>query len=497
MDLPSAPNRPQPRPLISWLTLAEIALAAVILVAIVLFLFRFRGARNGKVNMLVDLDPNRAMLAERIAREAQQHGLDVQLSEKPSGSLDAIDEVDKPNPIDLALVPGGVALRDYANVRQVAALSLEPLQLLARPDLAAAGVGSLKGRRICLGPKTTTAYYLARDVLAFAGLCPAINCPGGYLPDERAPQELQKQLQELRNLLGSARERVIRELPDAVFLLSPLPSILARDLVKVAGYRLVELPFATAYCQDRVHPAESDEVRIDRAIFSATEVPAYTYSVDPPVPEKPCRTIATRLLLIAYAPTDPESVARLLMTVFSGPVSGLARPQPLREQVPQFPFHPGAHRYMRRNDPLLTPELLSGLGKAAGGLGAFASGVVAVYGFLRLRQLRRFESYYKEIRRLELIARGQEIDRAAPTDPGGLRSYLEDRLLDLKSRALQDFASGGLRGEGLMQGIVSLVNDTRSSLARLAPTQPATPPAPPATPAPPAAPAPAQPAPVA
>src|SRR5262249_53006672 len=153
-----------------------------------------------------------------------------------------------------------------------------------------------------------------------------------------------------------------------------------------------------------------DGVRIDRAIFSATEIPSYTYSVDPPVPPKPCRTISTRLILIAYAPTDPEAIARLLKTVFSGPVSGLANPQPLREQVPQFPFHSGAQRYMRRNDPVLTPEMLSGLGKAAGGLGAFASGVVALYGFLRLRQLRRFEAYYKEIRRLELIARGQEID---------------------------------------------------------------------------------------
>ena len=117
----------------------------------------------------------------------------------------------------------------------------------------------------------------------------------------------------------------------------------------------------------------------------------------------------------------------------------------------------------------------STLAKAAGGLGAFVSGVVAVYGFLRLRQLRRFESYYQEIRRLELIARGQETDPAAPADPAARRAYLEERLLDLKCRALQDFANGGLRGEGLMSGIVSLVNDTRASLARLAPPAPLAP----------------------
>src|SRR5262249_38506270 len=151
-------------------------------------------------------------------------------------------------------------------------------------------------------------------------------------------------------------------------------------------------------------------------------------------------------------------------TVFDGQISRLAGASPLREQVPQFPFHRGAERYMRRAEPILSPEIVSTLAKLLGGLGAFISGMVAIYGYLRLRQLRRFEAYYREIRRLELIARGHETDPAAPADPLSRRAYLEERLLDLKSRALQDFAAGGMRGEGLMSGIVSLVNDTRESL---------------------------------
>jgi hypothetical protein len=199
------------------------------------------------------------------------------------------------------------------------------------------------------------------------------------------------------------------------------------------------------------------------------DIPAYTYSVDPPVPPKPCRTIATRLLLLCYEPTDAEAVARLSETVFDGPMAGLVEPVPLKGHTPQFPLHAGTERYMRRAEPVLSPEMTAALGRAAGGLGALVSGVIALYSFLRLRQLRRFESYYKEIRRLELIARGQEQDPNAPADPAARRAYLEDRLLDLKSRALADFANGGLKGEGLMFGIVSLVNDTRASLARLTP----------------------------
>ena len=108
---------------------------------------------------------------------------------------------------------------------------------------------------------------------------------------------------------------------------------------------------------------------------------------------------------------------------------------------------------------------MSQLGKLFGGIGAFASGIVALYGFLRLLQLRRFESYYQEVRRIELVARGQESDPEAPADPRDLMAYLENRLTDLKCEAVKDFAEGGLKGEGLMAGIVALVNDTRDSSA--------------------------------
>jgi TRAP-type uncharacterized transport system substrate-binding protein len=435
-----------------------------------LWVFRPWTTRTYKTLMLVDLDPNRALVAERLAREARRHGLAIELSSRPYGALDAIELVDEPNPIDLALVSGGVARRDYANVRQVAALSLEPLQLLARPGLPAEGVGFLKGRRICVGPQTTATHYIALDLLAFAGLHPGTaDRSGDFTVESDSPQDLHKQLERLQGLKGAEREQALRQLPDAVFVLSPLPSLLARELVQIAGYHLVEVPFADAYCLDRIRTSETNDVQVNRATFSTAEIPAFTYSVEPPVPARPCHTIATRLLLIAYAPTDAEAVARLTETVFDGSVAGLVEPVPLKGNAPQFPLHAGTERYLHRSEPLLSPELVGGLGKAAAGLGALISAFIAVYSFMRLRQLRRFEAYYQEIRHLELIARGQEADPAAPTDPIGRRAYLEDRLLDLKARAVADFANGGLRGEGLMSGIISLVNDTRASLARLSP----------------------------
>jgi hypothetical protein len=79
----------------------------------------------------------------------------------------------------------------------------------------------------------------------------------------------------------------------------------------------------------------------------------------------------------------------------------------------------------------LTPELLSQLARLLGGLGAVVSGVLGLYGFLRIVQLRRFESYYEELRRIVQVARGLEDDPDAPPDPDAARAYLVDQLDNL------------------------------------------------------------------
>ena len=441
-----------------------------------LLLARSWKARTYHVNMLVDQAPTRALLATRIAAEGKKHGVDIKLSSRPFASLDALDLVDTPNDIDMALIPGGVALRSYPNARQVVALGLERLHLVARAELAEGGLARLKGRRINIGPPSTTYHYIGRDILAFAGLHAPPRAgaenrgrQGDYTAEELTLQELGQRLARIQTLSGADRERALGALPDGIFLIAALPSILTKQLVSVAGYRLVSFPFADAYCLDRISPPDAGEARIDRALTTATDIPAYTYGIDPAVPAVPCRTIATRLSMVAFEGTDPEAIARLVETVYDGPIARLTDPLPLRDQVPQFPFHRGTELYQERTQPFFSPELISNLSTLSGVVGAFASGIIAFYGFVRLRQLRRFETYYHEVRHIELIARGQVAEPGAPTDAAALRVYLEERLLDLKSQVVRDFAEGGLRGEGLMSGIVSLVNDTRSSLERLAP----------------------------
>src|SRR5262249_5880004 len=114
---------------------------------------------------------------------------------------------------------------------------------------------------------------------------------------------------------------------------------------------------------------------------------------------------------------------------------------------------------------ILVAQVASKLARLASGIGYFLWGVIALYGFLRLRHLNRFKSYYDEIGQIERIARGLEDAPPALTDVPSLRSHLARRLPALKCKALEDFAEGGLKGEGLMAGIIALISDTRESLA--------------------------------
>jgi hypothetical protein len=197
-------------------------------------------------------------------------------------------------------------------------------------------------------------------------------------------------------------------------------------------------------------------------------IPAYTYGSDPAEPAKDCPTLCVPLLLVTQDDADPEAVFYLLETIYEGPPTHALRPPALNEQVNAFPRHPGTERYLHRNDPLLTPAVASRFGSLASGIAYFLWGAIALYGFLRLRNLRRFETYYNEIGQIEMVARGLEDDPAAPADGPSRQAHLEGRLTALKCKVLKDFAAGGLKGEGLMAGIIALIHDTRESLAALA-----------------------------
>jgi TRAP-type uncharacterized transport system substrate-binding protein len=448
---------------------------AVLIIAItgclltVLALLRSSPPRPHRVHMTTDVSRRNVSLAEQIRAEGARHHLDIVPTAKEYGTLEALEEIDSPSEVKLSLIVGGVTTRDYPHVRTVTSLTKEHLHLLVKPEFAERGITGLHGKRIFLGPQTTASYHVARDVLEFVGLRPTVEDKnGGYLIDPTSREQALRELARIQALGEPARAEAIARLPDAAMFLAPLPSPFARQLVTGFGYKLVSLPFAEAYGLDRLNPPTAEGVRIERSMLTLGVIPAYTYGADPAEPAKECQTICAPLVLVAEDDVDPEAIRFLLETIYDSPLTSVIRPPALNEQVNVFPRHRGTERYLHRNDPLLTPEVAYKFGTLGGGIGAFLSGVIAFYGFLRLRNLRRFESYYREIEQIEMTARGLEDDPAVPTDVPSLRSHLEGRLIALKCRVLKDFAEGGLRGEGLMAGIIALINDTRESLAGIA-----------------------------
>jgi TRAP-type uncharacterized transport system substrate-binding protein len=445
---------------------AALVVAAVGCLFAVLALLRPSGPRTHEIHMTTDTMLRTASLAEQIRAQGAHHHLNIVLTAKEYGTLPALEEVDSPSEVKCALVVGGVTAHDYPHIRTVTALAREHLHLLVKRDLADRGISALRGKRIALGPSTTASYHVSRDVLNFVGLLSTIESRSdGYSMDAYTPQEALREITRIESLGEAERTEAIARLPDAVMFLAPLPSPLARRLVAGFGYKLVPLPFAEAYGLDRLNPPDAEGVHVDRSIITPGVIPAYTYGSDPAEPAKECPTLCLPLILVAQEDIQPEAVSRLLETLYESPLTNAIRPPALNEQVSTFQRHPGTERYLHRDDPVLTADVASKFAKLASGIGYFLWGVIALYGFLRLRNLRRFESYYSEIGQIEMVAHGLEVDPAAPADVPSLRAHLEGRLTALKCRVLKDFAEGGLKGEALMAGIIALINDTRKSLA--------------------------------
>ena len=88
--------------------------------------------------------------------------------------------------LDFAFVTGGIDFAAYSNVRQVTSLHVQALHLLVKEELAGdvtKHLGALRGKVVDLGGDEGAAtYWLARDVMEFAGLYPGpADGPDAYV----------------------------------------------------------------------------------------------------------------------------------------------------------------------------------------------------------------------------------------------------------------------------------------------------------------------------
>ncbi|MFN0137700.1 MAG: TAXI family TRAP transporter solute-binding subunit, partial [Phycisphaerae bacterium] len=360
----------------------------------------------------------RHAFAELLMQRARATGLTIDMIET-RGSRDAIAAI-VAGRVDVALVQGGLAIGPQAKLRQVAALQVEPLHLVAKAEFAAAVTANLEALRehtVNIGDPGSGTYRLALEVLWFAGVLPL-----GETSDARI---------RLTTLGPDDLDRITTrtDAPDAVFLVSAMPSPTIRRLVREFDYRLVPLPFSEAFSLDALRemaqPAmissaaaaatTREMVSVERANVYETEIPPFAYSVDPDVPATPTRTLGTRLLLIANARVSDEAVQRLLTILFSTDMVRIARP-PLDPSLlalpPEFELHAGTRAYLQRTKPIIAGDLLDYWEKSVSIGAAVAGGLFFIWQWLNRRYQRErdmsFAAYVRKVNELEREARKLE-----------------------------------------------------------------------------------------
>jgi TRAP-type uncharacterized transport system substrate-binding protein len=413
-------------------TVAVLGLLAVL--AAGLFLHRALRPASTVLRMSAgDALGRRHALAELLVGAAAAEGLDLHL-EPSSGSEDALARVAR-GELDVALVQGG--LQAQPSVREVAPLALEPLHLLVRAELEVDGVAGLRGKRVSLSPPGSGTRAFALDVLDLFDLRPGrdfVDATTSYEELERLPAT---------------------QLPDAVFHVSTLPSPVARFLVRERGYRLVELPFVRSLAVRSL------------AVRDGT-LPAYLYSARPPVPERDLVTPAMRMLLVAHERVPAEPIRRLVEVVRGDAFLRAARLPPVAElemrEHTALPLHPGAVAYLRRNDPVVTSDFIESIENLRSFLVSLGVALFFFYRWVRARRLHDFDTYLRDVTLIEREA--ADLERAASLDLEKLIA-LRQRIITLKTQALDDYANGKLRSPELLAGFVAQASDAREHLDAL------------------------------
>jgi TRAP-type uncharacterized transport system substrate-binding protein len=412
--------------------------------------------------------PLRSRMAKNICGEVRDAGITLEcMSGTNSESICAA--VDKGD-LDLGLVLGGCPPDAYPNVRQVAAFGVDPLHLLVRPELVSGGgpvLERLRGRRVSLGETGSNGALLAESLMCFAGLkAAAPNQTGDFQAEHLKDRDLHLMLASIRRASPENRASFSAILPDAVFLVDTMPAPIADELVRVAGYQLVSLPYAQALHLDDRRDHGHAQGKLENNRLESVTIPAYAYGINPPVPAADCETFGLRLLLVANKKTPATAVLRVLRALDGEVAERYHINFDIANQTCEFPIHPGAEAFAKGRKPLMVGELIEPVSSFFSVAGAAAAGALGIWGFLRGLKAVHPDVHLRQIDRIERLLRGDEHDDAAPAPPRDLVDYLEARLAIVKQTAIDDYSHHRITREEALVSILTMVADTRQLLVQ-------------------------------
>ncbi len=407
----------------------------------------------------------RQAVAEMLTKHAARGGLRITLSTN-AGSEESLRQL-KAGQIDVALVSNGVVIPDDEQLTVLAITQVEAVHLLLRSEIAAASsvIEGIRGKRVNLGQPGSSEALLSREILKFARL--RVSSPqlaGDIVATEFGKPELLHKCRTILGASGAEKERLIRELPDALILLDSPPSAVARQLIEAADYRIAALPATQAFLLDNLQESSSEHATLQREFLEPSQIPKHSYFGHRALPETDCETVGIRLLIVARKDANAAAVRALMSTLFESELAHRLGPRSPRDVANPYPIHEAAIAYLDRDKPVAVDKALEWLSNGLSVFGAFAAGVLSLYGLLRTQTARQPSDYYDALRKIEELGRTLDQEAVTGATANELLRELDERLVKLRQNLIEDICEGRIKGEQLIANILALLNDVRGGL---------------------------------
>jgi TRAP-type uncharacterized transport system substrate-binding protein len=341
------------------------ALLFVLLLALVLYFIS--GLLPQKYTLTVSGGPllsNRHHLMRILQREAGKYGLTLNIVPY-SGSMEILEAVSDGD-LDLAVIQGGLD-RLSPNVAHVAALPSEAVHLLVKEPIDS--IEQLRGKSVNLGSTGGGTRLVVRDILSFFGL----NAGQDYVEKNNTDEQLYDLSPD--------------QLPDAIAVISYVPSYLADYLINQRGYTLSDIPLSGSLGW-RYSWAESSQIQDS------------TYSATKAVPSADLETVGVSPEIICNEFVDPGAIKKFLEVLYNSTVESMIR-QPVQEEDGNsgslYPLSAGTEAYMRRNDPIFSMDALDDIRNVFGSIMAGLSTLLVVFRWFKGGQKNKKEEKGSEI----------------------------------------------------------------------------------------------------
>lgn len=434
----------------------------VMMLAVGVGLFYYYRAENSETKVLRigygSGGPVRRHFLEQLARHAKAQNLDIRLL-VTEGAAQTIRMIEQ-GQTDLGLITGAIEERADRGLLEIMPLYMEPLQLLVKAplyDAVSKDFGQLRGRSIAFDGRKSATSLIASELLRFIGLI-----------DGAGTRHFLPVFLEQPDLVAITD---LAALPDAIFQIGGLPSETVRHFIVNHNYKLVPLPFGSSFNLEKFRAgntagaADEAGIGVDRAFVEEFVIPAYSYSVLPPVPPVDARTIASRLLLVGGRNVDAPTVHKLIEVLLSPEIGDLVRPSfsvELLDTAYQFARHPGTEQYLESLKPIDVEGAFTNYGHLVEVWGIVIAAYVFIAGGLkkwkqkRMAEFKSVGDFLQEVMAVEAEATG-----ARTRDE---RTALDQRLTDIKRAAIAMHLEERLEDAASLPSLLVTLADTRTRI---------------------------------